>query len=171
MGCLANQRRLFPSWKWRETDSDISLLFDPKFFGNKNFFELRNFWTNIFWTRKFSEPKKNWRPRSIIKPTLLQKQINGFWHKSNLILSSYYFGMSGQRCSRSPSGGGLAMMFVDRYFHHYFFHLARAVAVRRSTENDITGHYFHHYFFFLHFFHSPLRPILIEGVLSSKKLI
>ena len=33
-------------------------FFYPMFLGDKNFFEIRNFGTNIFWTRNFSEPKK-----------------------------------------------------------------------------------------------------------------
>ena len=54
-----------------------------------------------------------------------------FFFKSSLIqcVGSSVQGMSGQRCNRSPLGGRLAMMFVDRYFHHYYFHLARAVGV------------------------------------------
>ena len=42
------------------------------------------------------------------------------------------FGMSSRPCSRSPLGGQLATTLVDRYFHHYFFHLARVVGVAVS---------------------------------------
>ena len=48
----------------------------------------------------------------------------------------------------------------------------QAVAVRRSTGNDVSGHYFHCYFpiiFFYFFSVPPLLPFLIEGVLGSKK--
>ena len=47
----------------------------------------------------------------------------------------------------------------------------QSVAVRQSTDNDVSGHYFHRYFlFFLFFFLSPSSIFLIEGVLRSRNL-
>ena len=50
-------------------------------------------------------------------------------------LMDRYFGTSGRRCSRSPLGGRLATTLVDRNFHHYFLSIFFPVATfshRRS---------------------------------------
>ena len=74
--CLANQRRLFPSGKWRETDSCISL------WGLKIFWLKKMLVEKHFWFKKNVGPKTYFCPKIFKAQNLLTQNIfyqNNFW--------------------------------------------------------------------------------------------